>query len=141
MGPDDLDEFDIQEIIQDELDSEIQNNLQIIIQGRLNDPTIDFDSEDILNIQGINEKMVQDVIDQETTQSLDDLLGTELIAGRVVIYRTMQDAKVDDTICLPLEGESYEIDSQDRIVIPDETHPNCRCWYEDAITGENLGQF
>jgi len=60
---------------------------------------------------------------------------------RPVIFMTQRDNKVDDVICLPLEGTVYEIDSPRRVRIPSETHPNCRCFYIDAITGENLGQF
>lgn len=60
---------------------------------------------------------------------------------RPVIYMTQRDNKVDDVICLPLAGTVYEIDSPRRVRIPSETHPNCRCFYIDAITGENLGQF
>ncbi len=60
---------------------------------------------------------------------------------RPVIYMTQRDNKVDDTICLPLEGTVYEIDSPRRVRIPSETHFNCRCFYIDAVTGENLGQF
>ena len=60
---------------------------------------------------------------------------------RPVIYMTQRDNKVDDVICLPLEGTVYEIDSPNRIRIPGETHKNCRCFYIDAVTGENLGQF
>ncbi len=60
---------------------------------------------------------------------------------RPVIYMTQRDNKVDDLICLPLEGTVYAIDSPRRVQIPGETHPNCRCFYIDAVTGENLGQF
>lgn len=67
----------------------------------------------------------------------------EIIADgkRPVIYMTQRDNKVDDKICLPLEGTVYEIDSPSRVRIPSETHLNCRCFYIDAVTGENLGQF
>jgi len=67
----------------------------------------------------------------------------EIIAKgkRPVIFMTQRDNKVDDVICLPLEGTVYEIDSSRRVRIPSETHPNCRCFYIDAVTGENLGQF
>lgn len=67
----------------------------------------------------------------------------EIIADgkRPVMYMTQRDNKVDDKICLPLEGTVYEIDSVSRVRIPGETHPNCRCFYVDAVTGENLGQF
>jgi len=55
---------------------------------------------------------------------------------RPVIFMTKRDNKVDDKICLPLEGTVYAIDSPRRVRIPSETHPNCRCWYMDAITGD-----
>jgi len=60
---------------------------------------------------------------------------------RPVMFMTQRDNKVDDIICLPLEGTIYAIDDSNRVRIPSGTHPNCRCFYLDAITGENLGQF
>lgn len=42
---------------------------------------------------------------------------------RPVIYMTQRDNKVDDVICLPLEGNVYAIDAANRIKIPSETHP------------------
>ena len=54
---------------------------------------------------------------------------------------TQQDSKVDDKICLPLEGNVYERNSPQRPRIPLDTHPNCRCFYTDGVTGKNLGQF
>lgn len=67
----------------------------------------------------------------------------DIISGgkRPVLFMTQRDNKVDDVICLPLEGTVYAIDSPRRIRIPSDTHPNCRCFYIDAVTGENLGQF
>lgn len=58
-----------------------------------------------------------------------------------IIYRTQQDSKVDDKICLPQEGDAYDLFDGTRPIIPDDNHPNCRCFWEDAETGENLGQF
>lgn len=58
-----------------------------------------------------------------------------------VIYMTQQDSKVDDKICLPLEGNVYERNSPQRPRIPLDLHPHCRCFYLDGITGANLGQF
>lgn len=60
---------------------------------------------------------------------------------RPVIFMTQRDNKVDDKICLPLEGNVYAIDDPKRPKIPGELHENCRCFYIDAVTGENLGQF
>ena len=59
----------------------------------------------------------------------------------VLIYRTQQDGRVDDIHCLPLEGEVFMSSDPVRPVIPKDLHPNCRCYWEDAETGENLGQF
>jgi len=58
-----------------------------------------------------------------------------------VIFMTQMDSKVDDKICLPLEGTVWDIDDPNRPKIPKETHKNCRCMYINAITGQNLGQF
>lgn len=58
-----------------------------------------------------------------------------------VIYMTQQDSKVDDKICLPLEGTVWDKGDPNRPQLPGQTHPNCRCFYIDAITGQNLGQF
>lgn len=71
----------------------------------------------------------------------ENVVGIIAKGKRPVVFMTQRDNKVDDVICLPLEGTVYEIDSPRRVRIPSETHPNCRCFYIDAITGENLGQF
>lgn len=60
---------------------------------------------------------------------------------RPVIFMTQRDNKVDDIICLPLEGTVYAIDDPKRPRIPKDLHKNCRCFYLDGVTGENLGQF
>ena len=60
---------------------------------------------------------------------------------RPVIFTTRRDSKVDDKICLPLEGSVYNLNDPSRPRIPINTHPNCRCKYVDAVTGENLGQI
>lgn len=56
-----------------------------------------------------------------------------------VIYMTQMDSKVDDKICMPLEGTVWDKEEPNRPKIP--LHPHCRCFYIDAVTGENLGQF
>jgi len=72
----------------------------------------------------------------------DEKLVDIIASGRnPVIFMTQQDSKVDDIICLPLEGTVYEKNSAQRVRIPLDTHPNCRCFYLDGITGKNLGQF
>lgn len=42
---------------------------------------------------------------------------------RPVMYMTQRDNKVDDIICLPLEGTVFAIDDTKRVKIPSETHP------------------
>ncbi len=58
-----------------------------------------------------------------------------------LIYMTQEDSKVDDKICLPLEGTVWDKGDPARPKIPRSLHPNCRCFWLDAITLKNLGQF
>ena len=58
-----------------------------------------------------------------------------------LIFMTQMDSKVDDKICLPLEGTVWDQGDSNRPKIPSTTHPNCRCFWINAITGQNLGQF
>jgi hypothetical protein len=58
-----------------------------------------------------------------------------------LIYMTQMDSKVDDKICLPLEGTVWDKEDPNRPRIPGSLHPNCRCFWVDAISGEDLGQF
>lgn len=60
---------------------------------------------------------------------------------RPLIYMTQEDSKVDDKICLPLEGTVWDRDDPNRPKIPGSLHPNCRCFWIDGMTQENLGQF
>ena len=60
---------------------------------------------------------------------------------RPLIFMTQRDSKVDDKICLPLEGTVWDIDDPQRPQIPATTHPNCRCFWIDPVAGTNLGQF
>ena len=53
-----------------------------------------------------------------------------------VVFNTQRDNRVDDKICLQLAGIAFEIDDPLRPIIPDDTHPNCRCFYTDEITGQ-----
>ena len=53
-----------------------------------------------------------------------------------VVFTTQRDFRVDDKICLPLAGIAFDVDSPFRPIIPDDTHPNCRCYYVDEITGQ-----
>lgn len=59
----------------------------------------------------------------------------------VLIYKTQQDGRVDDVHCLPREGEVWNINDPNRPIIPDSLHPGCRCYWEDSVTGQDLGQF
>ena len=60
---------------------------------------------------------------------------------RPLIFMTRQDSKVDDIICLPQQGDVWEQDDPRRPRIPEDNHEHCRCFWQDPITGKNLGQF
>ena len=53
-----------------------------------------------------------------------------------VVFTTQRDFRVDDKICLPLAGIAFDIDDPLRPIIPDDTHPRCRCYYVDEATGQ-----
>jgi len=77
-----------------------------------------------------------------TALNEDEKLVGMIEAGKnPLIFMTQQDSKVDDVICLPLEGNVYERNSSQRPRIPLDLHPNCRCFWIDGITGKKLGQF
>ncbi len=66
--------------------------------------------------------------------SVFDLLDQE--KQPKVVFTTQRDNRVDDKICLQLAGIAFKIDDPLRPVIPDDTHPNCRCYYVDQLTGQ-----
>ena len=70
--------------------------------------------------------------------TIPELIGEE---KRPLIFMTQRDSKVDDLICLPLEGTVWDIDDPQRPQIPATTHPNCRCFWIDPVSGTSLGQF
>lgn len=72
-----------------------------------------------------------DVIDYEE-------FWEEEVKPQKVVFTTQRDNRVDDKICLQLSGIAFEIDDPLRPLIPDDTHPNCRCYYVDQATGEIL---
>jgi len=53
----------------------------------------------------------------------EEIIDLESEGKRPVMYMTQRDNKVDDIICLPLEGTVYAIDDPKRVKIPSETHP------------------
>ena len=55
-----------------------------------------------------------------------------------VVFTTQRDNRVDDKICLKLAGIAFDVDDPLRPLIPDDTHPNCRCYYVDEVTGAIL---
>lgn len=59
--------------------------------------------------------------------------------GDTVIYKL--DYGHDKTdVCDDYSDEVYELGSVDIPTLPDDTHPNCKCYFEDEETGEYLGQ-
>ena len=77
----------------------------------------------------------------ESTREDEKILQFIKEDKRPLIYMTQMDAKVDDKICLPLEGTVWDRGDPNRPRIPGSLHPNCRCFWIDAITQQNLGQF
>ena len=66
--------------------------------------------------------------------SMFDLLGQD--KPPKVVFTTQRDNKVDDKICIELAGLEFDINDPLRPIIPDDTHPNCRCYYVDKDTGQ-----
>ncbi len=59
--------------------------------------------------------------------------------GERVVYKL--DYGHDKTdICDDYADEVFEVSSSDIPILPDDTHPNCKCYFEDEETGEYLGQ-
>lgn len=59
--------------------------------------------------------------------------------GERVVYKL--DYGHDKTdVCDDFADEVYEVGSSDIPTLPDDTHPNCKCYFEDEETGEYLGQ-
>lgn len=78
------------------------------------------------------------------SQALDDdeEVVRLLLAGQTPLkFMTRQDSKVDDKKCLPKQGEIWAKEDPRRPRIPLGLHKNCRCFWQDSITGRNLGQF
>jgi len=63
------------------------------------------------------------------------VLEFENPAKRIIEFNTQKDMKVDDSICRPLQGALFDLKDADFIKIPDDTHPNCRCFYKQLSSG------
>lgn len=55
---------------------------------------------------------------------------------RVIVYNTQRDSKVDDEICKPLNGKTFDAAFNVFPRIPEDTHPNCRCFYTQQSSGK-----
>ena len=151
----DLDEFELQDLI-DQFDKtdkvpKLGNNLKDVIKEL---DKIDFkqDKESIKNKYGLTEKDYKiaaemkskiSSIENEAVRTSSDSGTKALNDGTIgnvgdtdrftAVYVTEEDERVCP-ICKPLEGNEYRIDPETRILIdapllPDDTHPNCRCRY------------
>lgn len=57
----------------------------------------------------------------------------------LIRYETEDDERVCP-ICEDLDADTYLIDDDQKPVIPDDTHPNCRCYYVFEETGEEVSE-
>lgn len=73
-------------------------------------------------------------------RTLLDVQAETVQAVARIVYNTQGDSKVDARICKALEGAVFNSGNENRLLIPDDTHPNCRCFWTLQSTGENLGQ-
>jgi len=64
-------------------------------------------------------------------------VNTFLLTATTVIYKLELDHEVEDE-CDDYDDEEYDINDPDRPELP--IHPNCKCYWVDSLTGENLGQ-
>jgi len=63
------------------------------------------------------------------------VLAFEDPTKRIIEFNTQKDMKVDDVICRPLQGRTFDIADADFVQIPSDTHPNCRCFYKQVSSG------
>ena len=71
----------------------------------------------------------------------EEVIRLIMAAQTPLTFMTQQDSKVDDIICQPKQGEIWAKEDPKRPRIPLSLHKNCRCFWQDPITGRNLGQF
>jgi hypothetical protein len=101
-----------------------------------------------LGDDGLTNALIQSDIPPDIALAASAILTNEeaviqilISGGEPVEFMTQMDSRVDDVICLPLQGEVFDRDDPNRIRIDEDTHTNCRCYYRDPISGKNLGQF
>ncbi len=99
-------------------------------------------------IDGFTNALILAGLSIPIAKAISQVLGDDeetirlLMAGQTpLIFMTQQDSKVDDKICLPKQGEVWSKEDPKRPRIPLGLHKNCRCFWQDPITGRNLGQF
>jgi len=99
-------------------------------------------------IDGFVNALILAGIGVSAAKAISQVLGDDeevirlLMAGQTPLtFMTQQDSKVDDKICLPKQGEVWAKEDPRRPRIPLGLHKNCRCFWQDPITGRNLGQF
>jgi len=63
---------------------------------------------------------------QDELLELDVGFTIKELRGRVR-FTTQHDAKVDQEICAPLDGQEWDANDPDIVVPPDDTHRFCRC--------------
>ena len=93
-------------------------------------------AEDSINVRINGIPHVNDILLNNNLIMEDEFIDAEVIKVRKVLSQHLN--RVDDKICLKLSGIAFDIDDPLRPLIPDDTHPNCRCYYVDEETGAIL---
>lgn len=149
----DMDELELQILIDD---FETDTSLPISLRNNLR--RIDFSEENRESVKSkygisdrewlraenlsIKSQLAEEEARRESFNSGIKALneGTLSMAEGQVIFATREDDKVCP-ICEDLDGEIFDVDNRTGIIngplIPDETHPNCRCRYL-TLSGEEI---
>ena len=88
-------------------------------------------------------RQLKDVHASMTLQAinLNDVIFGDTKKERQIQFNTQEDSKVDDKICRPLMGKKFDVTEEAFPFIPDDTHPNCRCFYKQVSSGRIIHEI
>jgi hypothetical protein len=140
---DDLDELELQDLI-DEFETDftlsiaLRNDVQKIrfsdsskqeIKEKYNISEREYLRAENLSIKS---QLADNAARESSNSGIKALNKGTVSVAELVIFATREDDKVCP-ICEALNGEIYGVDTDTKIIdgplIPDDTHPNCRCRY------------